>query len=169
MSQTLRGETRQPLSPKISKPVFKNLSRSIFEVTKDSPEAEKQICQRMAKASYDCKGYAKLGLRKGKWERNGEPLQVFLLIDREEVASYIVMGQQQGKEVAFEMFTLEDKRRQGNMQFLLFNVFKSMSDRLDTIWFEVPMSECECNFLESVSQVTGLKFGIFWHSYFFSS
>jgi hypothetical protein len=151
--------------PRFTRPIYGKHDRVIVQVTSDSPISEKRLCVRMAKASLDCKGYAKLSLHKGKWIWHGQPVRVFLLTEREEICSYIVMGRdQQQRDVVIDIFTIKEKRGKGNMRFLLLNALKSMNHRLDTVWFKVPLCETEWHFLESVSEQTGLRYRT--HAYF---
>jgi|WetSurMetagenome_2_1015567.scaffolds.fasta_scaffold269960_2 hypothetical protein len=163
-----RGKHLDNCHPIFNRPIFGKLNRLIVQVIPGSPASEKLICVRMAKASLDCKGYAKLGLHKGSWIWNRQPIRCFILTDNEEITSYIAMGRgknmvepdQGEKDVVVDMFTLKDKRGKGNMTFLLLNALKSMNLRFDTVLFEHPLCEAEGNFLDSVSEQTGLRYKI---------
>jgi hypothetical protein len=129
-----------------------------MNITPDSSEIEKKIRERMSKASIDCRGFSKPILHKDKWIE--QHLQAFLLTVDEEIASYIVMGQDKldPEDIVYDMFTVPERRGKGNMHFLLRNTLEYMSRRFDAVWFKEPLTETEWHFLESVSEETGLKF-----------
>jgi hypothetical protein len=147
--KTSRSKHIYNCHPIFTRPVFQKLSRLILQITQDSPETEKLICERISKASVDCKGIPKQVLR--KWTKD---MQVFLLTVDEEITSYIVMG----GDVVLDIFTVLAKRGIGNMRFLLFNTLESMNLKFEDVWFKEPLCETEWHFLESVSEQTGLKF-----------
>ena len=154
--------------PIFAKPVFRKLSKVIVHVTPNSPETEKLSCERMSKISALEQDYPHPVLHKDKWIRNGWHLHAYLLTDREEAYSYIVVGRVHSleqdefglwhRDIVADMFTAADHRRHGNMRFLLNCSLKAMSHTLETVWFQEPISEAGEKFLNKVSEKTGLPY-----------
>ena len=141
-----------------------------MQVTPQSPETEKLICERLSKCSAIDQRYPHPVLRKNKWIRNGWHLHVYLLIDREEIASYIVIGRVNSleqdefglwhKDIVADMFTASNHRKHGNMGILLPIALKAMGHNLETVWFQEPISEQGEKFLNKMSKKTGLNYRI---------
>jgi hypothetical protein len=154
--------------PRFSRPVFRKLSKLIVQVTPDSPETEKLISERLSKCSAIDQRYPHPVLRRNKWIRNGWYLRTFLLTDREEVASYIVVGHVDTMEqddfgfwhrnIIADMFTASTHRKANNMWLLLPIALKVMHHTFETIWFQEPISEEGEKFLNKMSEVTGLPY-----------
>jgi hypothetical protein len=141
---------------------------SVASITPESQPFERRKCERMAKISYMASGWDCPVLRRNKWISHGWYYNAFLLIDRKEIASYIVIGRVNTlehddfglwhKDIVVDMFAVENKRRQGNMKLLLTHTLKSMRHTLETVWFQEPISEEGEKFLNKMSEETGLDY-----------
>jgi hypothetical protein len=56
------------------------------------------------------------------------------------------------KDIITDEFTVENKRKQGNMRLLVINALKSMHLSLETVWFQEPISEQGEKFLNQMSE-----------------
>ena len=92
--------------PKFTTPILQKQSRLIVQITSDSTEAEKRICERISQSSRACKRYRKSVLHKNKWNN----LRAFLLIQSEQAVAYIAVSIQQQKDIVLDFFTVPDAR-----------------------------------------------------------
>ena len=149
-----------------TRPLMSGLS--VAHITPDSPPFERRVCERMAKISYMVSGWDCPVLRRNKWINHGWHYHAYLLTDREEIVSYIVMGRVNTleqdefgfwhKDIVVDMFAVENKRRQGNMKLLLNHALKSMRHTFESVWFQEPISEQGEKFLNKMSEETGLEY-----------
>jgi hypothetical protein len=150
----------------LTKPLTSTLS--VAHITPDSPPFERRVCERMSKISFMVCAWDGPILRRNKWIRNGWHLHAYLLTNREEIASYIVKGRVNSleqdefglwhKDIITDMFTVENKRKRGNMKLLVLSALKSMHHTLETVWFQEPISEEGEKFLNKISKETGLEY-----------
>jgi hypothetical protein len=154
--------------PQFSHPVHRNLTKLIVRITPGSPDSEKLVCERFSKCSAIDQQYPHPVLRKNKWIRNGWHLRCFLLTDRDEIASYIVMGRVNSLEhdefglfhqdIICDMFTAQTHRRHTNMRKLLPIALKATGHTFESVWFQEPISDQGEKFLEYMSKKTGLPY-----------
>lgn len=137
---------------RFAKTILQILNHRIVHVTSESSEIEKLICERISQSSRACKKYRKAVLSKDLWLNN---LHVFLLIQHEQVASYIVVD---SKDRVLDFFTMPAHRGSGNMRFLLLTALESMNLRLDKVCFQKPLTDWQWGFLYKMSEETGLIF-----------
>jgi hypothetical protein len=143
------GEHLKNCHPQFSKPLIQKLNRLIVQVTPDSPDVEKQICKRMSQSSRACKRRRKSVLKEWLLDQ-----QVYLLIQSDEIAAYIVFE----RYTVLDFYTLPGHRGRGSMRFLMLNVLESVNQSLDTIRFQKPLTDWQRGFFYKMSEESGLPF-----------
>ena len=147
--------------------IFSGLGMQIAKVTLNSPQIEKQICERMSKLSMIERTPQLPAVHQENWCTKTWQSKVFLLMRDTVVVGYLAIGKlslkigEYGRSQSYivtDMFIGHYWRKRGYMRLLLEKSLDSMHNRFDSVLFQEPISESGEEFLNRIAQETGYQY-----------